>query len=118
MKTLQSGPFLIGVYDNGYKPTSIILDAPIEIEQGPGQDIWKPENYEKEHSAGPSTLRQLSWMPIGSVHRQSHSSEASRRRRISGSCRHKHTNLYCYIKDLRRVAARYGSLLDTPGDND
>ncbi|WP_083556250.1 penicillin-binding protein 1A [Hyphomicrobium sp. NDB2Meth4] len=43
--------------DNGYKPTSIILDAPIEIEQGPGQDIWKPENYEKEHSAGPATLR-------------------------------------------------------------
>ena len=43
--------------DNGYKPTSIVLDAPIEIEQGPGQDIWKPENYEKEHSAGPSTLR-------------------------------------------------------------
>ncbi len=43
--------------DNGYKPTSIILDAPIEIEQGPGQDIWKPENYEKEDSAGPSTLR-------------------------------------------------------------
>ncbi len=43
--------------DNGYKPTSIVLDAPIEIEQGPGQDIWKPENYEKEGSAGPSTLR-------------------------------------------------------------
>ncbi len=43
--------------DNGYKPTSIILDAPIEIEQGPGLDIWKPENYEKQKSAGPSTLR-------------------------------------------------------------
>ena len=43
--------------DNGYKPTSIILDAPIEIEQGPGQDIWKPQNYEKKESAGPSTLR-------------------------------------------------------------
>jgi len=43
--------------DNGYKPTSIVLDAPIEIDQGPGQDIWRPENYEKEHSAGPSTLR-------------------------------------------------------------
>jgi penicillin-binding protein 1A len=43
--------------DNGYKPTSIILDAPIEIEQGPNQDIWRPENYEKENSAGPSTLR-------------------------------------------------------------
>ncbi len=43
--------------DNGYKPTSIVLDAPIEIEQGPNQDIWRPENYEKENSAGPSTLR-------------------------------------------------------------
>ena len=43
--------------DNGYKPTSIILDAPIEIEQGPGQDIWKPENYEKKEAAGPATLR-------------------------------------------------------------
>jgi penicillin-binding protein 1A len=43
--------------DNGYKPTSIVLDAPIEIEQGPGKDIWKPENYEKEESAGPATLR-------------------------------------------------------------
>ncbi len=43
--------------DNGYKPTSIILDAPIEIEQGPGQDIWKPENYENDKSYGPTTLR-------------------------------------------------------------
>ncbi|MFN0217873.1 MAG: penicillin-binding protein 1A [Hyphomicrobium sp.] len=43
--------------DNGYKPTSIILDAPIEIEQGPGQEIWQPKNYEKDKSAGPSTLR-------------------------------------------------------------
>jgi penicillin-binding protein 1A len=43
--------------DNGYKPTSIILDEPIEIEQGPGQDIWKPQNYEKDQSHGPTTLR-------------------------------------------------------------
>ena len=43
--------------DNGYKPTSIILDAPIEIEQGPGLDIWKPDNYDNQKSAGPSTLR-------------------------------------------------------------
>ena len=43
--------------DNGYKPTSIILDAPIEIEQGPGKEVWKPENYEKDKSLGPSTLR-------------------------------------------------------------
>jgi penicillin-binding protein 1A len=43
--------------DNGYKPTSIILDEPIEIEQGPGQDIWRPQNYEKDESHGPTTLR-------------------------------------------------------------
>jgi len=43
--------------DNGYKPTSIVLDAPIEIEQGPGQEIWRPENYNKSRSYGPSTLR-------------------------------------------------------------
>ncbi|HEY8194996.1 MAG TPA: penicillin-binding protein 1A [Hyphomicrobium sp.] len=43
--------------DNGYKPTSIILDAPIEIDQGPGQDIWKPENYDEKEVTGPETLR-------------------------------------------------------------
>ncbi len=43
--------------DNGYKPTSIVLDAPIEIEQGPGQEVWRPRNYNKEMSYGPSTLR-------------------------------------------------------------
>ncbi|MGD9802044.1 MAG: penicillin-binding protein 1A [Hyphomicrobiaceae bacterium] len=43
--------------DNGYKPTSIVLDAPIEIEQGPGKEAWRPENYNKAQSLGPSTLR-------------------------------------------------------------
>ncbi|MDX2288087.1 MAG: penicillin-binding protein 1A [Hyphomicrobiaceae bacterium] len=43
--------------DNGYKPTSIVLDAPIEIEQGGGQDVWRPENYDKNKSLGPTTLR-------------------------------------------------------------
>jgi len=42
--------------DNGYTPSSVILDAPIEIEQGPGLDIWKPENYKGKYY-GPSTLR-------------------------------------------------------------
>ena len=42
--------------DNGYTPASVILDAPIEIEQGPGKDIWKPENYKGKYY-GPSTLR-------------------------------------------------------------
>jgi len=43
--------------DNGYKPTSIVLDAPIEIDQGPGKEMWRPDNYDKEKSYGPSTLR-------------------------------------------------------------
>ena len=42
--------------DNGYTPSSIILDAPIAIEQGGGQGIWKPQNYGKRFY-GPSTLR-------------------------------------------------------------
>jgi penicillin-binding protein 1A len=42
--------------DNGYTPSTLILDAPIEIDQGPGIGIWKPENYE-HNFFGPSTLR-------------------------------------------------------------
>jgi penicillin-binding protein 1A len=43
--------------DNGYKPTSIVLDAPVEIDQGPGKEAWRPENYQKSKSLGPATLR-------------------------------------------------------------
>jgi penicillin-binding protein 1A len=43
--------------DNGYKPTSIVLDAPIEIDQGAGKEIWTPKNYDTTKSYGPSTLR-------------------------------------------------------------
>ena len=34
----------------------VVLDAPIEIDQGPGQAAWEPENYEGKFY-GPSTLR-------------------------------------------------------------
>jgi penicillin-binding protein 1A len=40
--------------DNGYTPSSIVLDAPLEIDTGSG--IWRPENYEQDFF-GPSTLR-------------------------------------------------------------
>jgi penicillin-binding protein 1A len=43
--------------DNGYTPSSIVLDAPIEIDQGPGVGVWRPENFAREKYAGPSTLR-------------------------------------------------------------
>ena len=42
--------------DNGYTPSTIVLDAPLEIDQGPGVGVWRPENYEGGF-AGPSTLR-------------------------------------------------------------
>jgi penicillin-binding protein 1A len=40
--------------DNGYTPSTIVLDAPIEIDTGTG--IWSPENYSRKFY-GPSTLR-------------------------------------------------------------
>ena len=42
--------------DNGYSPATVILDAPLAIEQGGGQGIWRPQNYGKKFY-GPSTLR-------------------------------------------------------------
>jgi penicillin-binding protein 1A len=42
--------------DNGYTPSSVVMDAPIEIEQGGGLGVWRPENYEQKFY-GPQTLR-------------------------------------------------------------
>lgn len=42
--------------DNGYTPSSVVLDAPIQVEQGGNQGIWEPKNYDGGY-AGPSTLR-------------------------------------------------------------
>ncbi|MBS1168068.1 MAG: mrcA [Proteobacteria bacterium] len=42
--------------DNGYTPASVILDAPIEIDQGAGLGIWRPQNYGGGY-IGPATLR-------------------------------------------------------------
>ncbi len=42
--------------DNGYTPSTVVLDAPIEISQGAGQAAWKPENYSRQFY-GPQTLR-------------------------------------------------------------
>ena len=41
--------------DNGYTPSSIVLDEPIQIDQGNGE-IWTPQNFEGK-SGGPHTLR-------------------------------------------------------------
>jgi penicillin-binding protein 1A len=42
--------------DNGYTPSTIVNDAVIAIDQGNGQPLWKPENYDKQVH-GPQPLR-------------------------------------------------------------
>ncbi|HEX6956899.1 MAG TPA: penicillin-binding protein 1A [Ferrovibrio sp.] len=42
--------------DSGFTPSSLILDAPFVMDQGPGLPLWKPGNYTKRFY-GPSTLR-------------------------------------------------------------
>ncbi|HLG80332.1 MAG TPA: penicillin-binding protein 1A [Bradyrhizobium sp.] len=48
--------------DNGYTPSSIEVDAPIEIDQGQGGGVWRPEDFSVGHYRGPITLREaLKW---------------------------------------------------------
>ncbi len=42
--------------ENGFTPSTLVLDAPIVMDQGEGLKTWKPENYGKQFY-GPSTLR-------------------------------------------------------------
>ncbi len=42
--------------DNGYTPATIVNDAVITIEQGNGQGLWRPDNYDKQVH-GPQPLR-------------------------------------------------------------
>ena len=50
-------PFIYALaLENNYTPSSIILDAPLVLDQGVDLKLWKPENYGKKFY-GPSTLR-------------------------------------------------------------
>ncbi len=50
-------PFIYALaLENNYSPSSLILDAPIVLEQGEDLKMWKPENYGKKFY-GLSTLR-------------------------------------------------------------
>jgi penicillin-binding protein 1A len=42
--------------DNGFTPSSLVLDAPFVIDQGPGLGKWKPANYTNKFY-GPSPMR-------------------------------------------------------------
>jgi penicillin-binding protein 1A len=48
--------------DNGYTPSTIMIDGPIEIDQGQGAGVWRPENFSVGSYRGPITLREaLKW---------------------------------------------------------
>ena len=50
-------PFIYALaLENNYTPSTLILDAPLVLEQGSDLKMWKPENYGKKFY-GPSTLR-------------------------------------------------------------
>jgi penicillin-binding protein 1A len=50
-------PFIyLAALENGYTPSSLVLDAPIALSQGPGLPMWKPKNYHDTY-LGPTTLR-------------------------------------------------------------
>jgi penicillin-binding protein 1A len=53
--------------DNGYTPASIEVDAPIEIDQGQGGGIWRPENFSVGKYLGPITLREALKRSINTV---------------------------------------------------
>jgi penicillin-binding protein 1A len=42
--------------DSGYTPSSLVLDGPVEFDQGPGLPKWRPGNYHGGY-LGPTTLR-------------------------------------------------------------
>tara|TARA_B100001175_G_scaffold314937_1_gene325343 strand:+ start:136 stop:2472 length:2337 start_codon:yes stop_codon:yes gene_type:complete len=50
-------PFVYALaLENNYTPSSLVLDAPLVLDQGSDLKMWKPENYGKKFY-GPSTLR-------------------------------------------------------------
>ena len=50
-------PFVyLTALDNGFTPSSLILDAPFEYDPGHGQPVWRPENYHQAYY-GPTPLR-------------------------------------------------------------
>ena len=51
-------PFIYALaLENGYSPSTLILDAPLVLKQGSDLKMWKPENYGKKFY-GRSTLRE------------------------------------------------------------
>jgi len=51
-------PFVyLTALENGFTPSTLILDAPFVADQGPGLPKWKPTNYNTTSFNGPTPLR-------------------------------------------------------------
>jgi penicillin-binding protein 1A len=51
-------PFVyLTAMENGYTPSTLVLDAPFVMDQGPGLPKWKPHNFEEGEYLGLATLR-------------------------------------------------------------
>jgi penicillin-binding protein 1A len=53
--------------DNGYTPSTVVIDAPIEIDQGQGGGVWRPENFSNGKYNGPTTLRNALRLSLNTV---------------------------------------------------
>jgi penicillin-binding protein 1A len=53
--------------DNGYTPSAMEADAPIEIDQGQGGGVWRPENFSVGRYQGPTTLRNALRLSLNTV---------------------------------------------------
>src|ERR1700737_3027635 len=53
--------------DNGYTPSTVLVDAPIEIDQGRGAGVWRPENFSSGKYNGPTTLRNALRLSLNTV---------------------------------------------------
>ncbi|WP_445488235.1 penicillin-binding protein 1A [Rhodopseudomonas sp. RCAM05734] len=53
--------------DNGYTPSTVVVDAPLEIDQGQGAGVWRPDNYSSGKYLGPTTLRNALMRSLNTV---------------------------------------------------
>ena len=53
--------------DNGYTPSPSMVDGPIEIDQGQGGGVWRPDNFSVGKYQGPTTLRNALRLSLNTV---------------------------------------------------
>ena len=50
-------PFIyLTALEHGFTPSTLVVDGPLSLDQGPGLPPWTPGNYESESYRGPTPL--------------------------------------------------------------